>query len=170
MTWTPSPATLCTCGSRRGEHPTATCTNFRRSKRGHRDIRTTPRSRVVGVRRTTRAIVRAVVEASAALMDDDTVAALTDRPRTRGDCVDGPRPCPWVSCRHHLGIEVTPAGGLKLVRPDREPWELEQTCSLDVADAGEHTLDVVGRLTNVTRERTRQIEAAGVRLVRKAMR
>jgi hypothetical protein len=23
-------------------------------------------------------------------------------PVTRGDCVDGPRPCPWLRCRHHL--------------------------------------------------------------------
>ncbi len=28
------------------------------------------------------------------------------RPRTRGDCADGPRPCPWYRCRHHLGLEV----------------------------------------------------------------
>ncbi len=23
-------------------------------------------------------------------------------PKTRGDCADGPRPCPWNSCRHSL--------------------------------------------------------------------
>lgn len=23
------------------------------------------------------------------------------RPRVRGDCVEGPRPCPWATCRHH---------------------------------------------------------------------
>lgn len=28
------------------------------------------------------------------------------RPRTRADCLDGPRPCPWVACRHHLLFEV----------------------------------------------------------------
>lgn len=31
------------------------------------------------------------------------------RPLTRADCVDGPRPCPWVGCRHHLLIEVAHA-------------------------------------------------------------
>ena len=25
-----------------------------------------------------------------------------DRPRTRADCLKGPRPCPWIMCRHHL--------------------------------------------------------------------
>lgn len=29
------------------------------------------------------------------------------RPRTRADCVDAPRPCPWASCRHHLLLEVS---------------------------------------------------------------
>lgn len=28
------------------------------------------------------------------------------RPRTRAQCQDGPRPCPWVACRHHLLLEV----------------------------------------------------------------
>lgn len=24
------------------------------------------------------------------------------RPRTRADCTEGPRPCPWATCRHHM--------------------------------------------------------------------
>lgn len=28
------------------------------------------------------------------------------RPRTRAECIDGPRPCPWASCRHHLLLEI----------------------------------------------------------------
>ena len=31
------------------------------------------------------------------------------RPLTRAECKDGPRPCPWVSCRHHLLLEVASA-------------------------------------------------------------
>src|SRR5690606_3867534 len=27
------------------------------------------------------------------------------KPRTRAECVDGPRPCPFVSCRHHLYVD-----------------------------------------------------------------
>ena len=48
------------------------------------------------------------------------------RPRTRADCLDGPRPCPWASCRHHLlfevarppaasGVQRTPSEGAALV-------------------------------------------------------
>ena len=43
--------------------------------------------------------------------------------------------------------------------PGREPWELKQTCSLDVADDGPQTLSDVGDLMNVSRERIRQIQA-----------
>lgn len=28
------------------------------------------------------------------------------RPRTRGDCLQEARPCPWVGCRQHLLLEV----------------------------------------------------------------
>lgn len=28
------------------------------------------------------------------------------RPRTRGDCIGGMRPCPWISCKWHLSIDV----------------------------------------------------------------
>lgn len=24
------------------------------------------------------------------------------RPKTRADCIDGLRPCPWISCKHHM--------------------------------------------------------------------
>ena len=34
------------------------------------------------------------------------------RPRTRGDCVNGPRPCPYVSCRAHLLLEIGESGNL----------------------------------------------------------
>ena len=43
--------------------------------------------------------------------------------------------------------------------PEREVWDLPATCSLDVADrGGDHTLDAIGELINVTRERSRQLE------------
>jgi hypothetical protein len=36
------------------------------------------------------------------------------------------------------------------------------TCTLDVADRGEHTLEEIGQLLGVTRERVRQIELAAL--------
>jgi Sigma-70, region 4 len=91
-----------------------------------------------------------------------------DRPRVRGDCLEGPRPCPFVSCKWHLYLDVRRSGSLQLNFPDLEPDQLKETCALDVADRGsETTLDEIGALMNVTRERIRQIEAkAGIRIQR----
>ena len=83
----------------------------------------------------------------------------SSRPATRGDCRGVARPCPWAGCRHHLYLDVATNGSLILNFPDLEPDELVETCSLDVADAGEHRLETVGDLLNLTRERARQIEA-----------
>lgn len=101
------------------------------------------------------------------LPEDLSILEETPRPRTRGECPTE-RPCPWVSCKYHLYVDMTAAGNLKLNFPDLEPWELEQSCALDVADGGSTTLEEVGRLTNLTRERVRQIEARALaRLIRR---
>jgi predicted DNA-binding protein (UPF0251 family) len=81
-----------------------------------------------------------------------------ERPRTRGDCYEMPRPCPFVSCRWHLALDVSPQGGIKLNFPNVEIWEMEETCALDLADRGGMTLEEVGAKVNVTRERIRQLE------------
>lgn len=81
------------------------------------------------------------------------------RPVARGDCLDGPRPCPWLSCRHHLYLEVAGDGFLRPNFPEIEPSEMQESCSLDVADRGGAKLADVGALLNITRERARQIEA-----------
>ncbi|MEW5851661.1 MAG: sigma factor-like helix-turn-helix DNA-binding protein [Myxococcota bacterium] len=86
-----------------------------------------------------------------------------DRPRTRADCVNGPRPCLFVSCRYHLYLDVNPeTGSVKLNFPDKEVWDLEQTCALDVAERGGVTLEEVGEIMNLTRERIRQVEVRGL--------
>ena len=84
-----------------------------------------------------------------------------ERPRTRGDCIDGVRPCPFVGCRYSLHLDVNPeTGSVKLNFATREPWEMpaDESCALDVADRGPHTLEQVGELMNITRERSRQLE------------
>lgn len=93
-------------------------------------------------------------------------ALVTPRPKTRGDCANLPRPCPFVSCRHHLYLDVDDDGSVRFTFPSREPWELEETCALDVADNGETTLERVGELMNVTSERIRQIEGPLLRELR----
>jgi hypothetical protein len=83
----------------------------------------------------------------------------SSRPRTRAECADSLRPCPHVSCRYHLYLDISSrTGAIKLNFPDLEVWELEISCALDIADTGSVKLEDVGALMNVTRERVRQIE------------
>lgn len=92
-----------------------------------------------------------------------------DRPMTRADCVGGPRPCLFVSCRYHLYLDVNPeTGSVKLNFPDKEVWELQQTCALDVAERGGVTLEEVGHIMNLTRERIRQVEVRGLQKLKDA--
>src|SRR6202007_584004 len=46
--------------------------------------------------------------------------------------------------------------------PDLEVWEMNETCALDVADRGGTTLEEVGAIMNLTRERIRQVEVKGL--------
>ncbi len=85
------------------------------------------------------------------------------RPTSRSECLEMERPCLFVSCRHHLYLDVNPeTGSVKLNFPDKEPWDLEETCALDVADRGGITLEEVGAIMNLTRERIRQVEVRGL--------
>ncbi len=90
-----------------------------------------------------------------------------DRPSHRSECRLGDRPCPYVSCKYHLYLDVNPrTGSIKLNFPGLEVWELSETCALDVADRGGITLEEVGELLNLTRERIRQVEAKGLEKLR----
>jgi hypothetical protein len=85
------------------------------------------------------------------------------KPRTRAECVGSERPCPFVSCKHHLYLDVSArTGAIKLNFPDLEVWEMTETCALDVADRGGTTLEEVGAIMNLTRERIRQVEVKGL--------
>jgi hypothetical protein len=72
-----------------------------------------------------------------------------------------------VSCKYHLYLDVNPrTGSIKLNFPDLEVWELPETCALDVAERGGMTLEEVGELLNLTRERIRQVESKGIEKLR----
>lgn len=79
-------------------------------------------------------------------------------PVTRGDCAGGPRPCPMVSCRHNLYLDVSPSGNVRLNFPDIPPEKMLISCSLDLADEGPLTLDELAQVLNLTRERVRQVQ------------
>ena len=102
---------------------------------------------------------------------EDLLRVVDDsRPQTRGDCIDGPRPCLWVSCRFHLYLDISDKNGsMKLNFPDLEIWELPESCALDLAAEGGLTLERVGSALNVTRERARQVENCGMNKLRKSI-
>jgi hypothetical protein len=85
------------------------------------------------------------------------------RPRVRADCVAGgineQRPCPWYGCKYHLGLDVNPTSGSMQVR---DIDKMVHTCALDVAEVGGVTLEEIAEITNLTRERIRQVEVRGL--------
>lgn len=86
------------------------------------------------------------------------------RPKTRGDCVNEPRPCPWIGCRYNNYIDVKESGSIVKNFPDKEPEDIppERSCSLDIADSKGASLEDVGRVLNMTRERVRQIQGTAL--------
>src|SRR3989454_1214264 len=89
------------------------------------------------------------------------------RPKSRADCATAARPCPYVSCKFNLYVDVNPrTGSVKMNFPDKELWELSETCALDVADRAGITLEEVGVIMNLTRERVRQLEMRGLAKLR----
>ncbi len=93
------------------------------------------------------------------------------RPKTRCDCVNGIRPCPFVGCKYHLYLTVNEKNGsIKLNYPDLDFHEIPETCYLDIIDRkkGEITLEEVGGYTNLTRERVRQIEETAIKKLKDA--
>ncbi len=110
-------------------------------------------------------LTRAEIQEGIKLADD----MWYDRPKSRAECVDGPRPCPFVSCKFHLYLDVKDeTKSIKLNFPHLEVWELEHTCALDVSETGGLTLEDVGHIMNLTRERVRQVEVAGINKLREA--
>ena len=87
------------------------------------------------------------------------------RPRLRSECEGGFRPCPFVSCRYHLYLDITRTGSIQF-NFNEEPWEIEPSCALDVADEGGHHLEEIGGILHVCRERIRQIEAGAIRKIK----
>lgn len=91
-----------------------------------------------------------------------------DRPKTRGDCANVPRPCPYVACKYSLYLDVSETGSIILNFPHLDPGEMppDQSCALDLADRGAMTLEDIAVVTNLTRERIRQVELKA--LIRRA--
>ena len=127
------------------------------SKRGAR--KGLRRSKTIATRRLTK---EERAEAAAILAEMSGM-----RPTTREDCRTAERPCPYISCKYHLYLDVNPeTGSIKINFPDLDVWEMSETCALDAADRGGITLEEVGELLNLTRERIRQVEVYGLEKLR----
>jgi hypothetical protein len=127
-------------------------------KRGRRRSRTMSRKEIARELRKQRAFGVIDPELEEVIQEIES-----QRPRSRAECAGGARPCMYISCKHHLYLDVNPStGSIKLNFPDKEVWELAETCALDVADRGGITLEEVGSIMNLTRERIRQVETRGL--------
>ncbi|MDB4933312.1 MAG: DNA-binding protein AsgB [Labilithrix sp.] len=127
-------------------------TREQRRSRRKRDVR----ARTISVKRMT----KRELELGRMLYPD---VEGVEKPTTREDCGQGARPCPFVSCKHHLYLDVSArTGAIKLNFPDLEVWEMTESCALDVADRAGTTLEDVGTIMNLTRERVRQVEVQGL--------
>ncbi len=83
-------------------------------------------------------------------------------PMNRKGCLSAPRPCLVCDCRHHLWrshkrmpyvLALLASGQMELLPP---------SCSLDVADKGEHSTEEVGAMMGYTGERIRQLERSAL--------
>ena len=82
-----------------------------------------------------------------------------DAPTNRKQCSGNERPCPWVRCKFHLVLESFSSP--HLVSDDEivdKLLTMPETCLLDVVENGEKTLEEVGTILGITRERVRQLE------------
>lgn len=95
---------------------------------------------------------------------EDDGETLPVRPTTRSECENGCRPCPFVSCKYHLFLDVQSNGSILFNAP--KLGDMKETCALDVAAKGGVTLEEVGSLVGLTRERIRQIAAAALEKVK----
>lgn len=91
-----------------------------------------------------------------------------------GACVDEEGPCPRVSCRANLYLDILPSEfrweppRIKLNFPGKEIDELEETCTYRVARRGPLLLEEVGRLINLTQEGVRKVEVIALDKVKSA--
>ncbi len=98
-------------------------------------------------------------------------------PVLRSECLPGganaQRPCPYVSCRHHLAIvrinvpnSATRDDDLIRLRDEAaggdEAWQVGPTCSLDVAEQGPHAFAAVGAAIGRTAEMARLAVARAI--------
>lgn len=79
------------------------------------------------------------------------------RPATRGECADMPRPCPFLSCKWHLAHEAIGADVDDDDLAEAIANETGHTCALDVAEEGPKTERWVAELMGLSHQRVHQL-------------
>lgn len=70
-------------------------------------------------------------------------------PKTRAECVDGPRPCPYTKCRYYM--------------------EGRSSCALDVADKGPISLEDIAAESGYSFRQVRQDYHSAIRKLLKVL-
>ena len=95
-------------------------------------------------------------------------AVSPDTPRIRRECPTGP--CPHVACRFHLWTErrFDQDGAVVALRETPAFGDADHTCTLHETARGPKTLEEIGAILDVSRERVRQIEGEALTRLRDA--
>jgi hypothetical protein len=85
------------------------------------------------------------------------------RPKTRADCADVPRPCPFVACRWNTYLDVDERGRIVIGRPDVDVDQRAESCALDVIEQNPDGLELgdVAAILGISRDPVARIEAQG---------
>lgn len=104
-----------------------------------------------------------------ALKQEVVSLPVLQRPRTRAECADQPRPCPWVSCEHHLYGSIDKRGHYVIAQPWLEPHELEHSCAIDVAENEEINQEEAALICGMHRSDLARLEARVARKLKKVL-
>lgn len=74
------------------------------------------------------------------------------RPRTRSECAQIPRPCPFVSCQWNTYLDLLEDGTMVINWGRCEPEAMEAwgSCVLDIADDGGISDEIMARVLGLT--------------------
>lgn len=136
-------------------HPNLTGDKRRNRSKRKRSVR----AKTISVKRISKGLL-------AAERENDPAANVRRLPLVRGICEPGEGICPFITCKYHLFLDVSPnTGSIKFNFPDLIEEDgtirfedMPATCVLDVADSGPVTLEKAGEILNMTRERVRQLD------------
>lgn len=96
---------------------------------------------------------------------------LEQRPKTRADCINSVRPCPWVGCRHHLFLNVSRNGSIRYAASgDLDELDtMPASCSLDEAEKGGMSMGQVARNLQLSELSARNDLASGACVLRREL-